>query len=148
SKLCELWDHHFELPYKHLETHRVILDNLAVGTARHKQNLQANHKLHLYDYPGEYAQRFDGVDQGGGERPAELQKVFEDNKRTVGIRMQQEAAPGILIHGTSTCRQFTAGYKFTLTRHFDADGPYLLTQVEHSATSPVDYRSGQSGEYR
>ena len=56
----------------------------------HKLQVGGNDRLEIYDYPGEYAQRFDGVSPGGGDRSADLQKLFTDNKRTVGIRMQQE----------------------------------------------------------
>jgi type VI secretion system secreted protein VgrG len=142
-----LWDHSFELPHKHLEADKTIADSVQVGTVNHKQKV-GNDKLEIYDYPGEYAQRFDGVDKGGGERPADVQKIFDDNKRTVGIRMQQETTPGIVISGTSTCRQLVSGHKFTLTRHFNADGPYLVTSVQHVANSTVDYRSSDQGEYR
>jgi hypothetical protein len=45
-----------------------------------------------------------------------------------------------LIEGKSDCAQFTAGNKFTLERHFDADASYLLTRVEHEATDE-GYRS-------
>ena len=65
---------------------------MAVGQVTHKLKVGDNGKLEIYDYPGEYAQRFDGVDPGGGDRPADLQKIFDDNKRTVDIRMEQEAA--------------------------------------------------------
>ena len=45
--------------------------------------------------------------------------------------------------GRSTCRQMVSGHKFTLERHFDADGDYVLTRVEHTATIARDgYRSG------
>ena len=64
-----------------------------VGTVTHKLKVAGNDQLEIYDYPGGYAQRFDGIDQGGGEQPADLQKIFEDNQRTAGIRMQQEAVP-------------------------------------------------------
>src|SRR5713101_1882765 len=107
-----------------------------------------NGKLELYDFPGEYAQRFDGVDKGGGEQPAELQKIFDDNKRTVGIREQQETVPGLFTHGSSTCRQMVSGHKFILTRHFNADGQFVLTGVQHHANMSMDYRSGESGEYK
>jgi hypothetical protein len=39
-------------------------------------------KLELYDYPGEYAQRFVGVD-ASGDRPAGVQKISTVNKRTI-----------------------------------------------------------------
>jgi type VI secretion system secreted protein VgrG len=98
--------------------------------------------MELYDFPGEYAQRFDGIDPGGGDRAADLQKIFEDNKRTVGIRMQQEAAPALRSEATSNCHRLVAGYKFTLARHFNADGDYLLVSVQHTATMNA-YRSQQ-----
>src|SRR5262249_22800952 len=43
----------------------------------------------------------------------------------------------------STCRQMVTGHKFTLTRHFNADGDYLLTEVHHHAKLGDNYRSGQ-----
>ncbi|TMQ32333.1 MAG: type VI secretion system tip protein VgrG, partial [Planctomycetota bacterium] len=127
---------------------KTIADSVQAGTVNHKEKVANNERLEIYDFPGEYAQRFDGIDKGGGEQPAELQKIFEDNKRTVGIRMQEETAPGIIINGESTCRQFVSGHKFSLTRHFNADGPYLLTTVQHLASSTVDYRSEDKAGYR
>ncbi|HEY1379356.1 MAG TPA: type VI secretion system tip protein TssI/VgrG, partial [Gemmataceae bacterium] len=128
-----LWDHSFELPHKHLEAEKPIADSVQVGQVTHKLKLGENGKLEIYDYPGEYAQRFDGVDKGGGDKAADLQKVFEDNKRTTAIRMEQETVPGLVIQGTGYCRHFASGYKFTLERHFNADGPYLITGVTHVA---------------
>src|SRR5262249_13014228 len=89
----------------------------------------------------EYAQRFDGVDPGGGDRPADIQQIFEDNDRTVGLRMQEGALPSLVIHGASNCRQFVTGHKFTLERHFNADGEYVLTRLQHTARLGGDYRS-------
>ena len=91
-------------------------------------------QLEIYDYPGGYAQRFDGIAPGGGDQAGDLQKIFEDNTRTVGIRMQQEALAGLDRHrGRRNCRHLVAGCKFTLDGHFNADGSYVLTQVEHAA---------------
>src|SRR5262249_4063551 len=78
-----LWDHCFELPHKHLEADKTVLDTVAVGEVTHKLKVGGNDKLEIYDYPGEYAQRFDGIDRGGGEQSAEVQKIYTDNKRTV-----------------------------------------------------------------
>src|SRR5438132_13318678 len=77
------WDHCFELPHKHLEADQAILDSVPVGKVTHKLKVADNDKLEIYDFPGEYAQRFDGVDPGGADRPPDLQKIFQDNKRTV-----------------------------------------------------------------
>jgi type VI secretion system secreted protein VgrG len=142
-----LWDHCFELPHKHLEADKSITDSVQVGTIAHKMKVGGNDKLEMYDFPGGYANRFDGVNRGGGEQPAEVQKIFEDNKRTTEIRMQAEATQGIAIHGKSTCAQFTPGYKFALQRHFNADGQYVLTAIEHSAKLKGDYRSSEGENF-
>ena len=143
-----LWDHCFELPHKHLEAEANILDSVQVGRVSHKLKVGGNDKLEIYDYPGEYAQRFDGVQPGGGDRANDLQKIFQDNRRTTDIRIQEEAVPGLTIQGGSNCRQFFSGYKFALQRHFNADGQYVLTDVAHSARQSGDYRSeGEEFQY-
>lgn len=143
-----LWDHSFELPHKHLEADKSIPESVSVGKVTHKLKVGGNDKLELYDYPGEYAQRFDGIDPGGGDRAADVQKIFQDNKRTVEIRMQEEALPSLLVHAAGGCRQWTSGYKFNLQRHFDADGQYVVTSVQHSARLPAHYRSGDGQGFR
>lgn len=145
-----LWDHTFELPHKHLEAERPILDSVAVGSATHKLALATNSALEIYDYPGEYAQRFDGIDKGGGEQPAEVQKIFDDNQRTVNLRMQQEAAASLVLQGASNARILTAGHKMkVVTLETDAaskplqvDGAYVLTSVSHSARMGLNFKSG------
>jgi len=128
-----LWDHCFELPGKHLEAEKTILETVQAGKVTHKLKVGGNDKFEIYDYPGGYAQRFDGVDSGGGDNSADLQKIFDDNTRTVGIRMQQEALPSIVINCASNCRHLVSGFKFTLMRHFNADGQYVITSLSHTA---------------
>jgi type VI secretion system secreted protein VgrG len=141
-----LWDHCFELPHKHLEADKLIQDSVSIGQVTHRLKVGGNDQMELYDWPGGYAQRFDGVDKGGGDNAADVQKIFDDNKRTVGIRMQQEALPSLVIRGESNCRHFVSGYKFTLERHFNANGgPYVFTSVSHSAQLTSNYRSGDWG---
>jgi type VI secretion system secreted protein VgrG len=136
---CTLWDHCFEVPTNHLEANLKTMVSVPVGKATHKLNL-ANESLEMYDYPGRYAQRFDGIDPGGGDRPSDISHIFEDRNRTVRLRMEQEEVNGLLIEGKSDCGQFTAGHKFTLERHFDADASYLLTRIDHDAQDE-SYRS-------
>jgi type VI secretion system secreted protein VgrG len=128
-----LWDHHFQLPHKKLDAEQIIMDSVQAGKVTHKLKLSGNEEMEVYENPGRYAQRFDGIDRSGGEKPADLNKIFDDNKRSTGIRMQQEETPTILIHGESNHWQLTPGYKFTLQRHFNADGPYVVTSVSHEA---------------
>ncbi|MBV8126389.1 MAG: type VI secretion system tip protein VgrG [Planctomycetaceae bacterium] len=137
-----LWDQCFELPGQNLEAVKPTLDSVQAGTVSHKLKVASNDAFELYDFPGGYAQRFDGIAPGGGDRASDVQNIFQDNARTVGLRMQQETTPALSISGRSTCRQFTAGYKFTLDRHFNANGAYVLTQVGHFATMGDTYTAG------
>jgi type VI secretion system secreted protein VgrG len=143
-----LWDHSFELPYKDLESQVVALDKVAAGTVEHELKLKVNEAFEIYDYPGAYAQRFDGVEKGGGDQSSDLSKIFDDNERTTKLRMEQETLPGLLIRGSSNCGHFTSGYKFALERHWDADGDYVLTSVNHSARLlGGNYRSGEQSDF-
>jgi type VI secretion system secreted protein VgrG len=142
-----LWDHCFELADRNLEATAEIQDRVQVGSVVHHLAAGQADALEVYDYPGGYAQRFDGIDPGGGERAADLQKIFADNERTANIRAQQEAARGLVTRGASDCRHLTAGHTFELTRHFNADGEYVLTRVDHTASVAGVY-TGVGGECR
>ncbi|MCL4808961.1 MAG: type VI secretion system tip protein VgrG [Thermoanaerobaculia bacterium] len=138
-----LWDHAFELPHKHLEAEATILASVPVGKETHKLKVKGVDQLEVYDFPGAYAQRFDGISSAGGEQPAELQKIFQDNQRTVSIRMDEETTPAVVILGKSNVKHLVSGYKFTLQRHFSGDGDYVVTSVRHKASFGADYRSGK-----
>jgi type VI secretion system secreted protein VgrG len=140
-----LWDHCFELPHKNLEAKHEIQDVVEAGKSSHKLKVGGNDKLELYDWPGAYAQRFDGINKSGGEQPAELQKIFQDNARTADIRMQEAAAATVLVSGSSSVRHLVSGHKFTLERHFEGDGSWVLYEVEHVASEAADVRSGRAG---
>ncbi|HTP34813.1 MAG TPA: type VI secretion system tip protein TssI/VgrG [Candidatus Acidoferrales bacterium] len=139
-----LWDANFELPGKHLDASKTIVDTIQVGTVTQKLKVGGNDSMEIYDFPGDYANRYDGVNRSGGDSSSELQKIFQENSRTVEVRMQEEASRGLEIRGASTCPQFTAGYRFKLERHFNADDTYVLTAVEHRAVLHGAYRSGRA----
>ena len=128
-----LWDHCFELPGNHLEAQEETASSVTAGKVVHKLRVGGNDQLEIYEYPGGYAQRFDGVDRNGEPRPQDLKQIFQDSQRSVRVRMEQEEVAGLEIQGASDCGHFVPGYKFTLERHFDADDSYLLTRVEHEA---------------
>jgi type VI secretion system secreted protein VgrG len=153
-----LWDHHFQLPDKHLETERPVTDGVSAGGHAHTLKVGDNGKLEIYDYPGRYALRFDGIDKGGGEQPAELQKIFEENKRVAEIRMQAGAVAALAVRGSGSCRRLVAGHKFTVVtppgdlpaKSVKPEGAYVLTRVKHSAKGGSEFQSGGAGpfEYR
>lgn len=144
SGLSTLWDHCFEMPDKPLQASRQTLASAHMGTVEHSLQVAGNDHLELYDYPGAYAGRFDGIGPGGNEQQADLSKIFDDGTRTVGIRMQEEAAAALQVAGEGACRQFSAGAKFTLQGHRNGDGPYVLTEVQHEASVEGMYTTGSS----
>ena len=128
-----LRDHHFQTPDETLEGSATIQDSVQAGQVVHRLAVAGNDQLEIYDYPGGYADRFDGIDPGGGERPEELQKLFEAARRTAEIRMQEEAVKGLAIEGVGTAPALASGHAFTLSRHPTAAGKYVLTEVRHAA---------------
>ena len=128
------WDHCFELPSDNLQTIESAPPvPVKVGQVDHHLQAPTNENLELYDWPGGYSQRFDGIDPSGGERPEEITKIFRDGERTAKLRMEEEAVRGLDIRGESDCRQLTAGHHFKLSNHFNANGDYVLTRIEHQA---------------
>jgi type VI secretion system secreted protein VgrG len=131
------WDHKFEMPTKHLEAEKTITDSVTVGTVTHKLKVANNDSLELYDYPGGYASRFDGINKSGGEQADKLQHIFTDNVRTVEIRMQEEALSSLLIRGRGAHAGFTPGHTFDLTQHYSDNGKFVLTSVDHDIQQPL-----------
>jgi len=142
-----LWDHSFQRPDENFESKKSTLGSVAVGKVTHKLQVAGNETFEIYDYPGGFAQRFDGIDKGGGEQAGELGKISPDGVRTVELRMQAETLAGLVIEGSSNCNQFTSGHKFTLEKHFDAEGRYILTSVHHVAHGGNKYRSGDDAQF-
>jgi type VI secretion system secreted protein VgrG len=87
-----------------------------------------NSSFELFDYPGEYAIRGDGT-------------AFAK------IRMQEEEASHLVANGSSACRAFTSGYKFSLKDHYQdtMNVSYVLTEVQHSASVADTYSMNSSG---
>jgi type VI secretion system secreted protein VgrG len=118
-----LRDHHFQLPGKPLEVSETSKDSAATA-------------LEIYDYPGEYALRFKNPEQ-------RLDKVEKEGEKLVRLRMEEEELPGHVFTGVSTCRSLISGHKFTLSKHFNSDGQYILTSVNYSVAQSPDYISGK-----
>ncbi len=73
--------------------------------------------------------------------PATCKKSSSDNKRTVELRMQEEAAASLLIEGEGTCRNFATGHTVVLDNHYNANGKYLITGIRHMARQSYNFRS-------
>jgi type VI secretion system secreted protein VgrG len=139
-----LWDHCFEMPDKNLEAQKPVVETVTAGTVSHKLHAGELDKLETYDFPGAYAQRFDGVAPGGGDQASNLQKIFEDNQRTATIRVEAEESVAVSVSGTGNVRQMVPGHKLDLSGHPDADGGYVLTSVTHTAHQAVPAADGSA----
>jgi type VI secretion system secreted protein VgrG len=147
-----LRDHHFQLPNSNLEAGKTTQGSAAAGKVDHKLQVGGNDDYEIYDYPGGYAKRVDGINKSGGDQPPDLQSVHSDNQRTVKIRMQAEAAEAMSIQSESNCIHLAAGHKFSLeesdaTTGFKGDGDYVLTEVHHDGNVDVDHRTGDSSKF-
>jgi type VI secretion system secreted protein VgrG len=132
-----MWDHNFQLPGKKLQ--ETLTSRFDVGQ---------NQKLEVYDYPGGYARKYDGVEPDGGDSSGDLDKIFSDNKRTTKNALQALDAGYERAVGDSDCCSLTAGHRFELTDHpgANANGQYVLTSVRHRAVQSPTYSTGEPVE--
>jgi type VI secretion system secreted protein VgrG len=147
SEAYTLWDYSFQKTGDNYQSQGTILASVAVGAATHTLGL-GNTKLELYDSPGEYAQRYDGVGVSGGSQTPDISGIGADGTRTAGIRMQEDTVSALLIQASGCCRQFCAGYQFTLNSPLmaHAAGSYVLTSVQHACRQGT-YSAGSTGDF-
>jgi type VI secretion system secreted protein VgrG len=123
------WDHQFEFrPGKWSQTDynfETPYTNIA-ASANSVVKVPGTEGYEVFDYPGEYETK------GEGDSDATL-------------RMEEDEVPYHVISGVSTCKTFTPGSKFTLTRHeiqSEQGKTYVITSMNHSATEPTTYEGG------
>jgi type VI secretion system secreted protein VgrG len=144
-----LWDYCFEKPESNFEACKSIMPAVQVGQVLHHLQLGSSNQLEIFDFPGEFAQRFDGIAPGGADRSGDVAKIYQHNEPTAALRMQQEALSCLAIVGSSNCSRIRAGQRFSLARHFNANGRYVLTSVQHVAfLTGGGYRSGGGSGFR
>lgn len=130
----ELRDYHFQMP-----TNELIAPHTSIFNQGSNQNLE------YYAWPGEYAKRFDAIDQDGGENPTALDAIFPDRERTARIRQEEIDAACNNIYATSDCGAVTAGYRFDLENHpVKANNrSHLVISARHEAVQNPAYISGE-----
>ncbi len=141
----QLWDHQFQLPGQTLEASQTLTTTVQAGSVSHTLAAKGTETLGDFDYPGDYAHRFDGIDPAGAEQADDVQHVFTANARAARVRMERAASRALTIKGESNAPHLTPGYQFTLAGHYDGDGDYFLTGVTHRATQSFS-RPGQEDE--
>ena len=74
------------------------------GTLGHKLTVAENAALEIYDYPGEYAQRFDGVDPGGAAAGGSTN--HRHHGRVIWVKLTTKTRfpdGGVCLHGPPPC---------------------------------------------
>ncbi|HEY0459014.1 MAG TPA: type VI secretion system tip protein TssI/VgrG, partial [Pyrinomonadaceae bacterium] len=129
-----LWDYNFQLP-----TNRLDLEQPS------RFSFGDSQKLELYDYPGGYARKYDGIEKGGGEQSGELNKVFKDRETTVKKLMESLDAQVTTATANSDCCSITAGYRFTLSLHPNSvlNKQYTILTATHEAEQNPSYVSNE-----
>lgn len=100
-----------------------------------------NASLEVYDFPGEFAQRFNKPDERLGEVECHAKDITK-------WRMEERRVPHLVISGSGSGRAFTSGSYFSLLGKDGAkitvpgtNGKYVLTSVRHSFEQSPDYVS-------
>ncbi|QDU62413.1 Phage-related baseplate assembly protein [Planctomycetes bacterium Pan216] len=144
QELCpdhfQVWDYNFELPEQDVGARELLFANVQAGTIEHDLSIEGEFKAEVHELGG-YAHRFDGVSPTGASQASELEEIFQQNRRTARLHMEEAAAESLRIQGGSDAAHFYAGALFEFTKHFDGDGRYLLARVEHEAHMPVPLKS-------
>ena len=139
SGKCTLRDHIFEMPHNHLEVDKEILPTAQVGKVTHKLNVNGNSpEFEVYDYPGGYAKHYEG---GKGD---DLSDLLVEDTALVKVEMERIEAAQFIIRGQSNVYTLIPGYRFTLDRHFNGDGQYVITSLTHAAREGA-FASGTEG---
>ena len=115
-------DYNFENPAKSNATPAKLLQGEEPSTVQ----LDGNGKLEMFYYPGEY----------------ETKSLAKSDTK---LRIEAEESRHELVDARSTCRTFTLGGKFTLTRHeikSEVGKSYAITSITHVANEPSEYASG------
>lgn len=125
-----VWDYNFQLPKKKLDFQQQSIFSIA-----------DNQKLEIYDYPGGYARRFDGIDRGGGESGSELQKADSEKENAARFLMDMLDSGVHKFFGSSDCASLTAGYKFQLKEHpiSSLNCDYVITSISHFVDQSPGY---------
>ena len=129
-------DHHIQQPNKTLEkTHPT------------KFEIGDNGKWEIYDHPGGYARKYDGISPQGTEQASDLGNVDPDGQRTAETAMQVIDAQYMTGAGHSNCSSLTSGHRFKVKDHpqKQVNGQYVLTSITHRATQHPSYQEDETG---
>ncbi len=132
------WEHEYEYTSgKWAQTDHNFIDHPARGEKTPAKLMMTNEnstveldnieKYEIYDYPGEYENNGEG-------------------RGYTTLRMEETEVRHHVIHGSSTCKTFGPGGKFSISRHdvtAEEGQGYVITAIQHSATESATYAGGE-----
>jgi type VI secretion system secreted protein VgrG len=124
-----LQDYNYGKPMLDMMVSQPVMDSVQVGRLTHKLKVGGNDQFEVYDYPGNYGIRY---------------QAMGDKSTGTGLAktgMEEMELSQFSIRGQSNVHCLIPGYRFTVTRHPNADGTYVLGSVTHSAVEG-DFHSG------
>ena len=124
-----LQDYNYGKPTLDMLVSQPIMDSVQVGRLTHKLKVGGNDQFEIYDYPGNYGIRYQAV--GDKSTGTGLAKTG----------MEEMELGQFSIRGQSHVHCLIPGFRFTVTRHPNADGTYVADSVTHSAVEG-DFHSG------
>jgi type VI secretion system secreted protein VgrG len=127
-------DHHIQQPGKKLAT-----SSPAKFSAGDSSNWE------VYEYPGGYARKYDGINPGA-EKTSDLNNIVPDGKRTAQNASEVFDAGFKTVRAKTNCSSLIPGHLFKLVDHQtkDENGQYVVTSIRHKAaqTPPYDRQDG------
>jgi type VI secretion system secreted protein VgrG len=126
------WDYNFQLPTQKLD-----------GSQPSRFNVGGNQMMEVYDFPGGYARKYDGIDKSGGEQSGNLQNISTDKENTLRVRMEALDAQFKVSKASSMCSTITAGHRFKLSNHpsSELNTQYVVVSATHEIEQTPDYVS-------
>ena len=100
-----------------------------------KTSVAKNDKLEIFDWPSGAALRYNQTDK-------RLDEVNTVGEKLTNLDAQAAETTHHTFSGSSCCRGFTSGYRFSL-KH-EPGKKYLLTEIQHSAVQNANYVSDTS----
>jgi type VI secretion system secreted protein VgrG len=152
-------DYCFEVPDHDLSAERQTAQDgtVSVGKVKHalshQRTISGVQMLERYEYPADFAQRYDGIDKDGGDAAGDLAHLNDDKDHLAQVRLEEQIVQSLVVKGSSDCGHFLPGHKFQLERHFDSANPpgagdsFLLTRVEVSASVEGSYQSAETSTF-
>lgn len=137
-------DTNFQLFGQNLQADRAVSGTVQVGSVAHRPAPQVPFALERYFFPGEYGRWAEGISAGGAEQADDLQALFSQNERVVRLLAEAATTHALAGRAETDCPAVVPGATLEVTRHYNANGKYLIESVKHTVTVALQLRASDS----